>query len=234
MINDVKQILEKKSISQSDLEILKNYEPNEGKNLLYSFFTPIWLCEVMYSLAIKYGFDKDKGKILEPACGTGNILEVLDNPQNCTAFELDETNYQIAKLRSPKTEIYNTYFEKAFLQPPKYRSKITKGVTWLKDYPFDLAIGNPPYGKYSGLYKTHFSNLKAQQFEIFFMMTCAKLLKKDGLIVFLIPSGFLRNSYTSQKSKITKDLELIDAYRMPDNIFKGTKVPTDIILLRKK
>ena len=234
MINEIQHILDKKTISAKEMDMLKNYEPDDGKNMLYSFFTPTWLCQLMYDLAIKYGFNPQTGKIIEPSAGNGNFLEVFDKPENATAFELDDINFKIAQKRSPKTKIFNTYFEKSFLQPPKYRSKISKGVTWLKDYPFDLAIGNPPYGKYSGLYKTHFANLKAQQFEIFFMLTSLDLLKKGGLLVFIIPSGFLRNTWASQKEKLAKKAELIDAYRMPDNIFKDTKVPTDIIVLRKK
>jgi type I restriction-modification system DNA methylase subunit len=231
---DIKAILDKKTLSDNDIEVLMDYQSNDSKNLLYSFFTPKWLCQEMYNLAIRYGFDTKKGKILEPACGTGNFLEILDNPSLCTAFELDDINYQIAQKRAPNVKIYNTYFEKAFLQPPKFRSLLSKGETWLKDYPFDLVVGNPPYGKYSGLYKTHFDNLKAKQFEIFFILKSLDLLKKGGLLVFIIPSGFLRNSYASQKQKIAKKADIFDAYRMPDNIFKGTKVPTDIIVLRKK
>jgi type I restriction-modification system DNA methylase subunit len=231
---DIKAILDKKTLSDNDIQVLIDYQSNDSKNLLYSFFTPKWLCQEMYNLAIRYGFDPKKGKVLEPACGTGNFLEILETPSLCTAFELDKINYLIAQKRVSEVKIYNTYFEKSFLQPPKYRSLFNKGLTWLEDYPFDLVIGNPPYGSYSGLYKTHFNNLKAKQFEIFFTLKSLDMLRKGGLLVFIIPSGFLRNSYASQKEKIASKADIVDAYRMPDIIFKGTKIPTDIIVLRKK
>src|SRR5660397_106668 len=97
----IKSILKQSSLSNEDYATLENYEPSDGQNKLYSFFTPVWLCEVMYKLAKQHGFPKN-GKVLEPACGTGNMITVLDNPQNCTAFELDPLNYAIAQKRVPE------------------------------------------------------------------------------------------------------------------------------------
>lgn len=230
----IKEILAKPKLSITDKKVLENYEPTDKQNRLYSFFTPIWLCEVMYQLAIRYGFDKG-GKVLEPSCGTGNFLTVLDNPQNATAFELDPLNSKIARKRVPEATIYNQYFETAFLQPPRYTTKLKNSDTWLKDAPFDLVIGNPPYGKYLGMYSRYFSSLKIKQVEQFFMYQCLQLLKKDGLLVFITASSFLRNkdTYTKAKKRIGQLAEFVDAYRMP-KVFKNTQVPTDIIILKKK
>lgn len=240
-MDKIKEILAKKSLSSEDRAILEAYEPNDDQNRLYSFFTPVWLCKVMYDLAIHYGFDPKKGKVLEPSCGTGNFLEVLDNPKNCTAFELDSLNAEIAKKRVPSIRmIHNNYFETAFLKPDRYTTKITRsnGVnkpTWLKDYPFDLVIGNPPYGKYKNLYSSYFKNLKIKQVEMFFMYQSMLLLKKGGLLVFITGSNFMRNdkTYAHEKSLIAKYADLVDAYRMP-KVFKGTSVPTDILIFRRK
>ncbi|MEM6685770.1 MAG: N-6 DNA methylase [Bacteroidota bacterium] len=224
----------KQTLSNTDLSLLENFEPNDNQNRLYSFFTPIWLCEVMYKLAIRYGFEVN-GKVLEPACGTGNFLTVLDNPQNATAFELDNLNYRIAQKRVPKATIYNQYFETAFLQPPRYTNKLQGSTSWLKEAPFDLVIGNPPYGKYLGMYSRYFKSLKIKQVEQFFMYKSLQLLKKDGLLVFITASSFLRNkdTYTKEKQRIGQLAEFVDAYRMP-KVFKNTQVPTDIIILRRK
>lgn len=233
----IESILEKRVLSNEDLKVLEAYEPNDGTNRLYSFFTPVWLCEVMYKLAIKHGFNPKTGKVLEPAAGTGNFLTVLDNPKNCTAFELDKLNYAIAKKRVPQIiEFYNNYFETAFLQPPRFTTKVDlKNVTHLNHYPFDLAIGNPPYGKYKNLYSSYFKTLKFKQVEMFFMYQSLQLLKSGGLLVFITASSFLRNdkTYTHEKTKIGQLATFVDAYRMP-KVFKNTDVPTDIIILRKK
>ncbi|WP_264550447.1 class I SAM-dependent methyltransferase [Flavobacterium sp. N2820] len=231
----IKEILKKSSLTKEDLSVLENFEPNDGQNRLYSFFTPIWLCEVMYKLAIQNGFNSKTGKILEPSCGTGHFLTVVDNPKNVTAFELDKFNYEIAKKRVPEATIYNQYFETAFLQEPRFTSLLKNDATWLKDAPFDLVIGNPPYGKYSGSYAPYFKKLKFKQLEQFFMLQSLKVLKKGGLLVFITGSNFMRNdkTYEHEKKQIGELAEFVDAYRMP-KVFKNTQVPTDILIFKRK
>jgi len=234
-MTDVEKILEKKTLSNSDISVLENYEPNDGQNRLYSFFTPIWLCQVMYKLAINNGFNSKTGKILEPAAGTGNFLSILENPKNCTAFELDKTNFEIAKKRVPTIGyFYNSYFETAFLTQPRFTSKL-KGNTWLDQYPFDLVIGNPPYGKYKNLFSSYFKPLKIKQTELFFMYQSMQLLKSGGLLVFITSSSFMRSdkAYEHEKKLIGQIAVFVDAYRMP-KVFKNTDVPTDILIFRKK
>ncbi|MBB1195071.1 SAM-dependent methyltransferase [Flavobacterium sp. SOK18b] len=231
----IKEILAKPILTESDYKALEEFEPNEGTNRLYSFFTPIWLCEVMYKLAIRYGFDPLKGKVLEPACGTGNFLTVLPNPKNVTAFELDPLNYEVSKKRVLGITIYNNYFETAFLQEPRFTTLLKNNNTWLKDAPFDLVIGNPPYGKYANLYSSYFKSLKFKQVEMFFMLQSLKLLKKGGLLVFITGSNFMRNdkTYQHEKEMIGEYADLVDAYRMP-KVFKNTDVPTDILIFKRK
>jgi len=67
------------------------------------------------------------------------------------------------------------------------------------------------------------------------MYKCLKLLKKDGLLVFITASSFLRNkdTYKKEKQRIGQLAEFVDAYRMP-KVFKHTQVPTDIIILKRK
>lgn len=231
----IKEILAKQSLTDADWKELETFEPQDGTNRLYSFFTPVWLCEVMYQLAIRYGFNPKIGKVLEPSCGTGHFLTVLDHPENCTAFELDKLNFEVAKKRSPKTTIYNQFFETAFLQEPRFTTLLKKEVTWLKDYPFDLVIGNPPYGKYTNTYSSYFSNLKIKQTEMFFMLQSMRLLKPGGLLVFITSSSFMRNdnTYLHEKMKIAEYADFVDAYRMP-KVFKNTSVGTDILIFRRK
>jgi type I restriction-modification system DNA methylase subunit len=231
----IREILAKPKLTIQDYKALEDFEPNEGQNRLYSFFTPIWLCEVMLYLAVKNGFKPNTGKVLEPACGTGNFLTLFENQKNVTAFELDPLNYEIAKRRAPGVTIYNQYFETAFLQEPRYATLLKNNGTWLKEAPFDLVIGNPPYGKYKNLYSSYFRTLKIKQVEMFFMLQSLKLLKKGGLLVFITGSNFMRNdkTYSHEKEKIGEIAEFVDAYRMP-KVFKNTDVPTDILIFRRK
>jgi type I restriction-modification system DNA methylase subunit len=242
-----------KAVTQSPLtdgekRLLQSYEGMGGKikqgaqssakggdNPLYEFYTPQYIASAMFDLARKHGY-KDSHKVLEPACATGRLIEPVKDPSKVTAFEITEATYRIARLIYPKANIYHQYFETAFMEPPKFRSKLTgKQVTWLKDYPFDMVIGNPPYGKYSGLFASYFLRPRLKQVEHVFIYYGLKLLRKGGLLVFVISQNFMRNgnSYNDAKQLIGQQANLIDAYRLPP-VFKNSTVPTDIIILKKK
>jgi hypothetical protein len=73
------------------------------------------------------------------------------------------------------------------------------------------------------------------QIELFFMYQALQLLKPGGLMVYLTGSNFLRNgiSYQSEKLELEKIADILDAYRLPP-VFKFSKVPTDIIVFKRK
>jgi hypothetical protein len=205
----------------------------EGKGKLYEFFTPQVVADKMLALAQHYGFKG--GNVLEPATGSGRLIKNLKD-SNITAFEISKDNFEILKREFPNAELYNFNFEKAFLKEPRFNTLLNrKGTeTWLKNAPFDLVIANPPYGKFSGLYSSYFK-FKGQV-EHFFILQTLHLLKKGGLGVYLIPSSFMRNgiAYNDIKKEIFEIAELVDAYRLPSNIFEKTQIGTDILILRKK
>jgi hypothetical protein len=244
---EVKKIIDKKIF---DREMQKKYgkedEPvieneksfegegsKEGKGKLYEFFTPQIVADKMLALAQHYGFKG--GNVLEPASGNGRLLKHLKDT-NITAFEISKENFEILKKEFPNADLHNYNFEKAFLKQPRFNTLINKKgtETWLKTPKFDLVLANPPYGKFSGLYSSYF-NFKGQV-EHFFILQTLHLLKKGGLGVYLIPSSFLRNgiTYNKVKKEIFEIAELVDAYRLPSNIFAKTQIGTDILILRKK
>jgi type I restriction-modification system DNA methylase subunit len=179
-------------------------------------------------------------KVLDPAMGSGRLFTYAPKSAKVTGFEINKSNEEVAMKYCvsrgfSRIQLYNESFEVAFLNPPRYNSKLKgKKTTWLDEYPFDLVVANPPYGKFTGLYKTHF-NFNGQ-FEHFFIEYSMKLVKQNGLGVFVVPSSFLRNgnTYNSVKERIFAECKLVDAYRLPANIFKHTQIGTDIIVLQKK
>jgi type I restriction-modification system DNA methylase subunit len=233
----------KESYTQDDISFIQKYEGAggqgskgaTGEGVLYEFFTPDYIVDLMWKLAYKYGFDKSEN-ILEPSIATGRLILPAPDKSKVTGFEINPTSARICKILYPEANIYNSYFETAFLQEPRFTSKI-KGdkLTWLSGYPFSLVIGNPPYGKHKNKYSSYFTSPKMQQIELFFMYYGLKLLKSGGLLVYLTSSNFLRNgiSYNSEKDSIGQLADLIDAYRLPP-VFRFSEVPTDIIVLRKK
>jgi hypothetical protein len=205
-----------------------------GEGVLYEFFTPDYICELMWKLAYRYGF-KGTGTVLEPSVGTGKLLKNAPNKAKCYGFEINPTSKRITEILYPDAKIFEAYFETAFLQPPRYTAKLKDKLTWLEGYPYSLVIGNPPYGKYKNKYSSYFSKPKMHQIELFFMYQGLQLLKPGGVMVYLTGSNFLRNgiSYQSEKLEIEKIADIMDAYRLPP-VFKFSKVPTDIIVLKSK
>jgi type I restriction-modification system DNA methylase subunit len=230
------------SYSTADRKFIAQYEGSggqgskgaTGEGVLYEFFTPDFICELMWKLAYRSGF-KAGGSVLEPSVGTGNLLKWAPNNSKCYGFEINPISKRITEILYPDARIYEGYFETAFLQPPRYTARLKDKITWLEGYPFSLVIGNPPYGKYKNKYSSYFTRPKMHQIELFFMYQGLQLLKPGGLMVYLTGSNFLRNgiTYQSEKLELEKIADILDAYRLPP-VFKFSKVPTDIIVFKRK
>lgn len=207
----------------------------KGKKILNAYFTPEEICEQMWELAKVHGYDG--GSVLEPSVGTGNMLVHAPDKTKVVGLETQKDYFETVKDRFPNSTFHNIFFEQVFLQPERYSHNHKN--TWLEDYPFSLVIGNPPYGSFSGRWASYFPRRgepKFQTYEFFFMWYGLKLLKKDGLLVYIVPQNFINtgfNAYSKQKEAILKVGELIDAYEM-GGLFKDTKVPTHILVFRKK
>ncbi len=225
---------EKKFIAQYEGSGGQGSKGATGEGVLYEFFTPDFVCELMWKLAYRYGF-KAGGTVLEPSVGTGNLLKWAPNNSKCYGFEINPISKRITEILYPDAKIYEGYFETAFLQAPRYTARLKDKLTWLEGYPFSLIIGNPPYGKYKNKYSSYFTKPKMHQIELFFMHYGLQLLKPGGIMVYVTGSNFLRNgiSYQSEKLEIQKLADIVDAYRLPP-VFKFSKVPTDIIVFKRK
>ena len=225
---------EKKFIAQYEGSGGQGSKGATGEGVLYEFFTPDFVCELMWKLAYRYGF-KAGGSVLEPSIGTGNLLKWAPNNSKCYGFEINPISKRITEILYPDAKIYEGYFETAFLQEPRYTARLKDKLTWLEGYPFSLVIGNPPYGKYKNKYSSYFTKPKMHQIELFFMHYGLQLLKPGGIMVYVTGSNFLRNgiTYQSEKLEIEKLADIVDAYRLPP-VFKFSKVPTDIIVFKRK
>ncbi|MFN8436007.1 MAG: N-6 DNA methylase [Cytophagales bacterium] len=243
----IEELIRKKDVanekySAEDIAFLQHYEGSggqgkkgaSGEGILYEFYTPDFVVELMWELAYYYGYDG--GNVLEPSIGTGRMIRPAKDFSKCVGFEINPVSARIAEITYLGCEIYKEYFETAFLQSPRYTSRLKDKSTWLKEYPFSLVIGNPPYGIYKNQYSSYFPEAKKlKQIENFFIYQGLKLLKSGGLLIYLTGSNFLRNgdTYNEAKEEISALADLVDAYRLPP-VFKYSEVPTDIIILKRK
>lgn len=227
--------------SESEKDFIRSYEGGggiqgaTGRGVIDEFYTPAYIASLMWLLAKQHGYQRGT-PVLEPSCGPGRFFAdaPLDSP--LVGFEINPFSYQIAQVLYPQATLYPHYFETAFLEPERFTTRIKdhRKPTWLKDYPFGLVIGNPPYGVYKNQYSGYFKNPKVHQIENFFMYYGLQLLAPGGLLIYLTSSNFMRNGekYESIKEKIGEIALLRDAIRLP-SVFKNSKVPVDILVFRR-
>ena len=232
---------ERTQFTETELRFLSMYEGNgglvkhgaQGRGILNEFFTPDWLVELIWGLAKKHGYDG--GTILEPSCGTGRFFQDAPDKSLCVGFEINKYSAFIAEKCNPGIVVHRAFFEQAFMESPRFTKRMKDCSTWMRQYPFSLVIGNPPYGKYFNEYSSFFKKPPMLQIELMFFYYGLQLLKAGGILIYLTSSNVLRNGmkYNEAKREIGKFADIVDAYRLPA-VFEHSEVPTDIIVLKRK
>ena len=97
--------------SDEDIQYIQQYEGAggqgkhgaKGQGVLYEFFTPDYICELMYKQAIAHGYDG--GNILEPSIATGRMIKPFPDKSKVTGFEINPISARIAEITYPKARI---------------------------------------------------------------------------------------------------------------------------------
>jgi uncharacterized protein YdcH (DUF465 family) len=231
----IKKLLSEKAdneFTDEDKELLRQYEGGGGlaekgattHGTLYEFYTPQKVVDKVWSLVDKYNPRTDKA-VIEPSAGTGRFAEGRQEKFNL--FELDETSARIAGILHPEAEIKQGYFQDLFMN-----GRTPKKVYDGKKY--DVAIGNPPYGEYSGMHRGLGEGKGHTRIEEYFIDRSLDTLKDGGILAMVVPSGFLRGKNSKAKTAIAKKAKLLEAWRLPNGTFGTTGIGTDIIVLRKE
>lgn len=152
------------------------------KNKFGQYFTPKVVAEFMIEMA---SISKDS-KILEPSCGQGVFLELLQQKgfNNLTAFEIDQ-------------ELANEF------NCVKYESFISAKI----DEKFDLIIGNPPYIRWKNLeselkqelsnnpiWNKYFNSLC--DYLYIFILKSIELLNDNGELIFICPEYWMNTTHS--------------------------------------
>lgn len=205
------------------------------RGILYEYYTPDLIIEKMWGLAYKYGYTG--GPVLEPAAGIGSVIKYAPITANVTAFETNPYSAKILQILYPDIQVINAKFETAFLDETKRKSIKDK-----VEAKYDLVIGNPPYGRFSGdLAAFEKPYTKAQSYIDYFLTRGLDLLKPGGLLVYIIGGEiaagaimFMDQELNHVKKIIQSKSELLDNYQLPNGVFDRATVLTQIMVLRKK
>lgn len=205
------------------------------KGIMTEYYTPEKLIKVMYALAYKHGFENG-GAILENSVGIGKFIKYAPKESNVDAFEISKYSYYITKILYPDVNIRMIPFENSFIDQSH---QSVKGNVEQK---YDLVIGNPPYGNFESKYSdTEKKYTGANNLTEYFITRSLDTLKPGGLLVYVIGVSvenggipFLDSKNNKCKQAIEQKADLVEAIRLGNDIFEGTSVLADVIVLKKK
>lgn len=207
--------------------IRANFRSNEEKAVLESlrnstnsaYYTPKEVIEFTY----KYLSDVCNfkgGDILEPSCGNGEFFKYMpDNIKansDITGIEYEPVTAKLASALYPDINIINDGLQNVNFNGKKY----------------DLIIGNPPYSN-EKINDEAMADISGYSIHHYFIAKCVRLLKDDGILAFVMPSFFMDIPKGHTRQIIDNEAVLIDAVRLPDNLFSHATVTVDIVFIRK-
>lgn len=231
-----RELLETKTdaqMTQDDKALLAQYEGAGGihekattaAGVLSEFYTPEHIIQKVWELVDSYA--PDAVTVLEPSCGTGRFATDRDR-NRFTLHELDDTSSRIARILHPEAQVIKGVFQKQFFDE--------SGRILKKNYTppkYDAVVGNPPYGIYSGTWKGLGEGKHHNRYEEYFIECGLDSLNENGILAFVVPSGFLRSGKDSIKELISSKGTLVDAWRLPNGAFPSTDAGTDIIVMKR-
>ncbi len=175
----------------------------------------------MWDMTKRLGFQG--GRVLEPSIGIGNFFAMM--PPELTArsqragIELDPVTGSMAQLLYPKANIQIKGYEES-TTPDNF---------------YDLVIGNWPFFE-QGPADRRYNRLNPTLHDYFFLKALDQA-KPGGLVVGITTHGTMDKKGVNARMEMARKGELVAAFRLPTGAFQeyaGTKVVTDIIILKKR
>ena len=226
--NKINDIFKTFTFDKSELiqKIFMFYGSKTLKVELDQFYTPITIGLFINSLCIP------KKKIIDPACGTGDLLvnyngdihlwDVSPDVINICKFnyKLNNNQYKAQCINSIKTyDKDNGIYDYCCLNPPFGNSTVITDTKLLNQY----RLGR---------------NKKREEIGILFIERTINLLKNDGIAFIILPNGYLGNSSknTKQLRNYLLSYRIISIIELPNNTFSrsGTGVSTSMVIVQKR
>lgn len=191
------------------------------RSIINAHYTDPPTVQAMWSMVQRMGFKG--GRVLEPSMGIGNFFGMmppaLKNRSQLAGIELDPVTGGMAKLLYPDANV----------QVMGYQDSKTP------DDFYDVIIGNWPFEN-SPIADRRYNRLNPFVHDYFFLKAMDQV-RPGGIVMAITSAGSMDKKNTTIRRELAKKGELIDAFRLPSGAFEeyaGTKVVTDIIILRKR
>lgn len=222
VFDETKENFKKENRLLKDLLTQKEYE--EAKSTMNNaYFTPQILVDTIHEALQRTGLNNDENKkrILEPSAGNGAFLKQNAN-FDYTTIEKNPLSSNMLSLLFPTQTHYNMGYEDDLTS-----QNIAK---------FDAIIGNPPFGneiltEKNADMRDNLSKLSLHNF--FATKSASYMLKDDGIMAFVISTGFLDSKISKTREEINKSSTFLGAVRLPEGTFDSTQTSTDIVFFQK-
>lgn len=205
-------------------DVLTDEEYNDAVMSANSaYYTPAMVIDTLWDIAKAMGFKG--GNTLEGSAGIGNIIgqmpREMSRRSDIEAVEIDSISGNILKLLYPDAKVHIQGFED---------TQIPNGSV-------DLAITNVPFVTGLHVFDKVDKDLSRRFVNIhdFCIAKNIRKLKPGGIGIFITSSGTMDKS-NDLRAWITSEgqSDVVGAFRMNNETFDGTKVTSDIIVVRKR
>ncbi len=229
--NDIITLINSLDYTNCDLiqEIFMTVGSKYTKFNLDQFYTPLTIAKFI-SRFMEIGDDKSA---IDPAGGTGDLL--LFYKGNKTVWDIDENALKLCKFNYDlnRQSNYNLVCKNSL---ESYESS---------ESTYSYSVMNPPFGSNTVITDENILNKfelgkgkKKQEIGILFLELGLKLLKENGILFIIVPSGYVGNgnkTCSEMRDLILKN-RLIASISLPENTFKrsGTGVNTYLLIIQKK
>lgn len=189
--------------------------PQEIRSELGAFYTPPALCERLIDIATDAGVNWNTAKVLDPACGGGAFLapvawRMANALAPCSAKIAVKNIGQ--RLRGFEIDPFAAWMSQAFLESTllplckKANMRLPQVIEVcdslnrdLERDPYDLVIGNPPYGriKLTAEQRNKYKRSLFGHANLYGLFTdlAMRFAKSDGVIAYVTPTSFLAGEY---------------------------------------
>ena len=221
----------------SDLScsLTKQLSKTEKKDMGIFFTPPMCVLSILQKIKCYIDIgdnnqDKDKMRILEPSCGSGEFIEALSKTYTNAEITGIELNKQIFdSIQEPFSNKTTALYNMDFLDYREDQSNNENG--------FDLIIGNPPFAvlKKKDVNKKYYPYFDGRpNIFVLFILKSIELLKNDGVLCFVLPKNFLNCIYYDKTRKyITEQCDIIDIYECSGKYLE-TQQETITIVIKKR
>ncbi|MDR1915879.1 MAG: N-6 DNA methylase [Synergistaceae bacterium] len=196
-------------VQERTQKYLQTVSKSERKEI-GQFFTPASIADYMSKLA---AFKGDYVRVLDPGAGSGILSAALiDNliGRDVKRIEIDlyENNQSIIPLLesnlqyiSEQLQSCGTIFDYHIIDKNFIEENQREWMGWLPSERYDIVVSNPPYKKIgkTAMEASIMSDIVYGQPNLYFLFMAmgAKLLKKNGEFIYIVPRSFSSGLYFS-------------------------------------